>query len=78
VKVTKRHHDTTHRRRLSEHRSIAEKARARQGSGAEQAGAGNVRLIRVAEEARERAKKMARQAEITQRWLSSSELKPPD
>ena len=50
----------------------------------------NKRLIRVAEEARERAKKLppgperdallkkARQAEITQRWLSSAELKPPD
>jgi hypothetical protein len=50
----------------------------------------NKRLIRVAEEARERAKKLppgperdallkeARQAEITQRWLSSSELRPPD
>jgi len=50
----------------------------------------NERLIAVAEEARERAKKLspgperdallkkARQAEITQRWLSSAELKPPD
>jgi DNA anti-recombination protein RmuC len=50
----------------------------------------NERLIREADEARERAKKLppgperdallkrARQAEITQRWLSSSELKPPD
>ena len=50
----------------------------------------NERLIhRAAEEARERAKKLppgperdallqkARQAEITQRWLSWSELKPP-
>jgi len=49
----------------------------------------NERLIAVAEEARERAKKLspgperdallkkARQAEITQRWLSWSELKPP-
>ena len=49
----------------------------------------NERLIREADEARERAKKRpldperdallkkARQAEITGRWLSSSELKPP-
>ena len=50
----------------------------------------NERLIpRVAEEARERAKKLpsgperdallknARRAEITDRWLSSSELQPP-
>ena len=50
----------------------------------------NERLIREADEARERAKKLppgperdallkkACQAEITQGWLSSSELKPPD
>jgi hypothetical protein len=50
----------------------------------------NERLIREADEARERAKKRpldperdallkkARQAEITQGWLSASELKPPD
>jgi hypothetical protein len=49
----------------------------------------NERLIREADEARERAQKLppgperdallkkARQAEITGRWLSSSELKPP-
>ena len=50
----------------------------------------NEPLVRVAEEARERAKKLPpgperdallkenRHAEITQRWLSSPELKPPD
>ena len=50
----------------------------------------NERLIREADEARERAKRLppgperdalskkACQAEITQGWLSSSELKPPD
>jgi hypothetical protein len=50
----------------------------------------NEHLIRVAEQARKRAKKLppgperdallkkARQAEITEQWLSSSELKPPD
>ena len=49
----------------------------------------NERLIAVAEEARERAKKLppgperdallknARRAEITDRWVSSSELQPP-
>jgi hypothetical protein len=50
----------------------------------------NERLIREAEQARKRAKtlppgrerdalvKKARQAEIIDRWLSSSELKPPN
>jgi hypothetical protein len=50
----------------------------------------NELLIHEAEQARERAKKLppgperdavlkkARRAEITDRWLSSSELKPPD
>ena len=44
----------------------------------------NKRLIHQAEQARERAKKLppgrerdARRAEITDRWLSSSELQPP-
>ena len=50
----------------------------------------NERLSRQAEQARKRAKKLrpgherdallkkARRAEITDRWLSSSELKPPN
>jgi hypothetical protein len=50
----------------------------------------NARLTREADEAHERAKKLplgpardalfkkARRAEITERWLSSPELKPPD
>ena len=50
----------------------------------------NKRLIQEAEQAREHAKKLppgrerdallkkARRAEITDRWLSSSELKPPN